>query len=136
MYRTLMRTSLSITFSSYITLLLYYSTVFSAFRYTLFIHKCIAFQYYSLSFSFPFLPPHSPLRQAHYYNPISLFLSLSLYIYIYIYIYICIKYCVYIYIYIYFAGLSSTYEGKYFTFVLLSLAYLISHGDLHFHPSI
>jgi hypothetical protein len=65
----------------------YYPISFSA-CYTIFALRCNAFQYYSLSSSLP--PPHSSLRQTHYYNLQSCSLSFSLSLYIYMYKIICV----------------------------------------------
>jgi hypothetical protein len=63
-YWTLIRLTPSVTYSVFIALLPYNSAAFSALRYTLFIHRCIVFQYYSLTiiFSFPLPTPYYPLR--------------------------------------------------------------------------
>jgi hypothetical protein len=51
-----------------ITLLFYYSTAYSAFRYSNFIQIHCGSILFTLSFFFPPLPPHNLLRQTYYYN--------------------------------------------------------------------
>jgi hypothetical protein len=71
------------------------SAAFSAFSFTIFLHKCNVFQYYSFSiilFFFSCLPVVPSER-----------LTVTI---------TCVYDHVYIYVYIYFTSLASTYEGK------------------------
>jgi hypothetical protein len=64
-YHILIRLALLYHYSFSIAPLPYYSVASSAFTYTIFIHRCDVFWYYSLSFSFPLLLLLSLLRQSH-----------------------------------------------------------------------
>jgi hypothetical protein len=85
---TLIRLTPCIIYSFSITLQPYYSTTFSAFQYTIFIHRFDVFQYYSLSITLfssptsPESPPTDPLLQS-----CSIYLSIYLQIHMYIRLY-------------------------------------------------
>jgi hypothetical protein len=68
----------------------YYSTASSVFHYTIFIHRCSVFWYYSLSF--PLLPPlvssNSPtVRNMSY---ICIYIYIYTYMHVWLYLYLCI----------------------------------------------
>jgi hypothetical protein len=85
----------------------HYSITYSAFYYTISIHSCNVFQYYSLFCSpTPPVPTNSPSITNMFYN-----------MHIFIYENVCVYWCVCI------LCLASTHERKHETFVLLNLAY-------------
>jgi hypothetical protein len=101
--QTSIRLISSIIYSFSIILFPYYSSAFSTFCYVVFIHICSAFQYYSLSFSFPVLPPHCSHRQiCYYYHSLCLYLYLTISIAISMHllsVYPSICICTYSYVY-------------------------------------
>jgi hypothetical protein len=64
-----------------------YLTLFSAFRYAIFIHSCIVFQYYSVLFSSPLLPPPGLSNSPMITNMFYVYAYMIIYVFMYTFVF-------------------------------------------------